>query len=108
MRATCPKYHSELANVLVSSPDGDASHHVHVLISTRNARYRVYITESWGSETNEESCHRRIVAARGLTIGDAVEVAISRSREAGVFMELLISAISQAEDHAEDASIATA
>lgn len=103
----CPEHHSQLATVTVRNDSDGSFHAVHALVTTRAKRIRVHVVECWGASNSPEGeeLGRRVINARGDTVSEAIETALTRSREAGMFAELMVSALSQAEDIAEEATL---
>lgn len=104
----CPKSHTELAKACHGKEwghvPGHAYHDVEVMITRRGETFRVHVVESWGSAQERDEEHgRNEVIGRGDSIRAAVEVAHKRATEAGMEAEYLASALSKAEDEAEDA-----
>ena len=83
---------------------GHQYHDVYVTIFRRAGGYRCCVAETWGScQGYDEEHGRREVSGRGESIHGAVEDARRLAENAGIDEEYLTTALSSAEDEAEDA-----
>lgn len=108
--AYSPTSHTELASASAGTPYGHVPGHrysdVDVTISrARNGSIRVHVVESWGSAQGYDEEHgRREVVGRGPDISSACRDAESRAAKVGVDAGHLATAMSRAEDEAEEAA----
>jgi len=105
--AYCPKSHAELASVTVGTPYGHVPGHtyrdVDIVVSKKNDKFRAHICETWGSAQGFDEEHgRREVIGRGDSIRKSLDEALDRAREADITLDLLIQAVSLAEDEADE------
>ena len=105
--AYTPTSHTELASASAGKAYGHVpGHHYHdvdVRISNRGDKYRCHVVESWGSAQGYDEEHgRREAVGRGANIAESCEAARDRAARAGIVCEYLETAISIAEDRAEE------
>lgn len=105
--AYCPKSHVELSNESAGKPYGHVPghqyHDVDVVVSRKGDKFRCHVVESWGSAQGYDEEHgRREVIGRGDSIGECVADARDRAGSAGIVCEYLETALSLAEDAAEE------
>lgn len=100
--------YTEIASACVGTPYGHVPGHqfrdVDVTIGRRGERIRVEVKESWGSAQGYDEVHgaKRVVAIDG-DVGAACRVARQRAIEAGIGIEYMAQALSEAEAEAIDA-----
>lgn len=105
--AYCPKTHKELASESVGKEyghlPGHQYHDVDVVVSERGEKFRCHVVESWGSAQGYDEEHgRKEAIGRGDTIREACRDALDIARDAGIDCGFLASAVSKAEDLAEE------
>lgn len=105
--AYCPTTHEELAKTRAGKPYGHVPghqyHDVEVVVSRRGGKYRCHVVESWGSAQGYDEEHgRREAIGRGESIAECVADGRRRAGAAGIDCEYLESALSLAEDEAEE------
>lgn len=106
--AYCPTSHDELASRSAGKAyghiPGNLYHDVDVVVSRKATKFRVHVCESWGSCRGHDEEHgRKEAIGRGESIAEAIRDARQRAKDAGIETEYLESALSLAEDEAEEA-----
>lgn len=97
-----------LASANVGTPYGHAPghrfHDVEVAIAGRDARYRVEVKEQAGSaQRHDEVHHSARVVALDDDLDAAIRLASARAQQAGMRVDYLVQALSQAHADAMDA-----